>query len=89
MRCRPIFARSSKSISSSVFFISFEMGIPAKKIKIVFNRVEYDEIDELDAFASLIGFHSTHPIIDYTEFHFLFSLRLSFHALPPYFCEII
>lgn len=44
-----------------------EMGIPAEKIKIVFNRVEYDEIDELDAFASLIGFHSTNPIFTFNE----------------------
>lgn len=44
-----------------------EMGIPAEKIKIVFNRVEHDEIDDLDAFASLIGFHSTNPIFTFNE----------------------
>ena len=44
-----------------------EMGIPLEKIRIVFNRVEPDEVDDLDAFASLIGFHSTNPIFTFNE----------------------
>lgn len=53
--------------TASTIKILSKMGIAAKKIRVIFNRVEQDEIEDLSSFASLIGFHETNPIFTINE----------------------
>jgi len=38
------------------------MGVPADKIRILFNNVELDDLKELDGFNALFGYHHIQPI---------------------------
>jgi hypothetical protein len=37
------------------------LGVPAEKIRVLFNNVELDDANELDGFNALFGYHSVSP----------------------------
>ncbi len=53
--------------TTSTINILSKMGIASEKIRIIFNRVEQDEIEDLNSFAALIGYHETNPIFTLNE----------------------
>lgn len=38
-----------------------DLGVPAEKIRVLFNNVDLDDVEDLDGFAALFGLHSIAP----------------------------